>query len=145
MSRSPRLLVVEDNEGDIRLVQEALKRSDSPCEITVAKDGVQAMECLRQESGSVASPDLILLDLNLPLKDGREVLREIKQDDQLKHIPVLVFTSSRASEDILSSYRLHANCYLTKPSRMNEFFGLVESIEEFWTKRAQLPGLAADR
>jgi len=139
--RSPRLLVVEDNEGDVRLVQEALKYSNSPCELTVAKDGIEAIECLRLLAASATAPDLILLDLNLPLKDGREVLQEIKQDDDLKHIPVLVFTSSRAPEDVLSAYRLHANCYLAKPARMNEFFGLLASIEEFWTRLAHLPAL----
>jgi chemotaxis family two-component system response regulator Rcp1 len=142
MTRSPRLLVVEDNEGDVRLVQEALKHCKSPCELTVAKDGIQAIALLSGESGFAAPPDLILLDLNLPFKDGREVLSEIKKDDQLKHIPVLVFTSSRSPDDVLSAYRLHANCYLSKPARLDEFFDLVASIEEFWTRLAQLPALA---
>lgn len=142
MFRPAKVLVVEDNEGDIRLVQEALKQTKSPCQLTVVKDGVAALEHLRQEGGVTDRPDLILLDLNLPLKDGREVLREIKQDDELKHIPVLILTSSGSTEDVMTAYRLHANCYLTKPSRVNEFFSLLASIEDFWTKRAHLPVVA---
>lgn len=139
MVRPAKVLVIEDNEGDIRLVQEALKQAKSPCQLTIVKDGVAAIEHLRQESSVADRPDLILLDLNLPLKDGREVLREIKEDDELKHIPVLILTSSGSTDDVMTAYRLHANCYLTKPSRVNEFFSLLACIEEFWTKRAHLP------
>src|SRR5690348_9795065 len=114
MLRPAKVLVVEDNEGDIRLVQEALKQAKSSCQLTVVKDGVAAIEHLRQQRGASEHPDLILLDLNLPLKDGREVLREIKEDEELKHIPVLVLTSSGSADDVMTAYRLHANCYLTK-------------------------------
>jgi two-component system, chemotaxis family, response regulator Rcp1 len=135
MIRVINILVVEDNEGDIRLVREALKQAKIPCRIGIARDGVAAIENLRQG----ARPDLILLDLNLPRKDGREVLREIKQDPELQHIPVLVLTSSRAQEDIVNAYRLHANCYLAKPSRLDDYFSLLAAIEEFWTRVAHLP------
>jgi CheY-like chemotaxis protein len=126
------------------MVQEALKEIKSPCQLAVAKNGIEAIESLRQERGADPLPDLILLDLNLPLKDGRAVLREIKQDDQLKHIPVLIFTSSQAPDDVLAAYRLHANCYLTKPTRMSEFFALIASIEEFWTKLVQVAFIPAN-
>lgn len=139
-ARPARVLVVEDNDGDIRLVQEALKQIKSSCQLTIAKDGIAALEHLRQ---SAEQPDLILLDLNLPLKDGREVLQEIKQDHRLMHIPVVILTSSRAPEDVTTAYGMHANCYLSKPSRVNEFFSLLASVEQFWTRLAHLPRLAA--
>lgn len=142
MLRPAKVLLVEDNEGDILLLQEAFKQLKSPFQLMIAKNGVAAIDHLRQAGGSDGQPDLILLDLNLPLKDGREVLREIKGDDDLKHIPVLVLTSSRSPDDVMNAYRLHANCYLTKPSRLNELFSLLGSIEDFWTRRAHLPLLA---
>jgi len=142
MFRPAKVLVVEDNDGDIRLVQEALKQTQSTWQVSVVRDGIAAIEHLRHEPGARNPPDLILLDLNIPFKDGREVLREIKDDDNLKHIPVLILTSSCSPDDVMSAYRLHANCYLTKPARLNDLFSLVESIQEFWTRRAHLPLLA---
>jgi chemotaxis family two-component system response regulator Rcp1 len=136
------ILLVEDNPGDVRLTQEALKEAKVSNRLCVVEDGVAAMEFLRKE-GSYASaprPDLILLDLNLPRKDGREVLEEIKQDPGLMRIPVVVLTTSRAEEDILRTYDLHANCYVTKPVDLDQFITIVKSIEDFWLTIVRLPG-----
>ncbi len=135
------ILLVEDNPGDVRLTQEALKEAKVRNNLHVVEDGVEAMEFL-QRKGKYADaphPDLVLLDLNLPRKDGREVLEEIKADERLKRIPVVVLTTSRAEEDILRSYNLHANCYVNKPVDLDEFIKIVKSIEDFWLTIVKLP------
>ena len=135
------ILLVEDNPGDVRLTQEALKEAKVRNNLHVVEDGVEAMAFLKREGeyASAPLPDLILLDLNLPRKDGREVLEEIKQDDQLKRVPVVVLTTSQAEEDILRSYNLHANCYVNKPVDLDEFIKIVKSIEDFWLTIVKLP------
>jgi two-component system response regulator len=135
------ILLVEDNLGDIRLTQVALKDSRIANTLNVVKDGVEALAYLRREGQyeNAARPDMILLDLNLPRKDGREVLEEIKTDDSLKRIPVVVLTTSSADEDILRSYNLHANCFITKPVDLNSFVTIVKSIEHFWFQIVKLP------
>ena len=137
------IFLIEDNRGDIRLIQEALKSADTPCDIAVARDGVEAMAYLRREGEfeQAILPDLILLDLNLPKKDGREVLAEIKTDPDLKHIPVVVLTTSRNEEDICNSYDLHVNCYISKSRNLAQLFTIIQGIEEFWLKTATLPNL----
>ena len=135
------ILLVEDNPGDVRLTIEALKEAKVRNRLSVAKDGVEALAFLRRE-GSYADavrPDLILLDLNLPRKDGREVLSEIKGDASLRSIPVVILTTSRADQDILRSYELHANCYITKPVDLDQFITVVKSIESFWLTIVTLP------
>lgn len=134
------IFLIEDNRGDIRLIQEALKSSAIICDVVVARDGVEAMTYLQQggETGAVR-PDLILLDLNLPRKDGREVLAEIKADPALKHIPIIVLTTSRNEEDICKSYDLHVNCYISKSRNLADLFKIVRGIEEFWLETATLP------
>lgn len=138
---SVEILLVEDNLGDIRLTQVALKDSRIANTLNVVKDGVEALAFLRREPPYENStrPDLILLDLNLPRKDGREVLQEIKSDDELKRIPVVVLTTSSADEDIVRSYNLHANCFITKPVDLNSFVTIVKSIEHFWFQIVSLP------
>src|SRR5579859_7286335 len=139
-ARPVEILMVEDNPGDVRLTQEALKEGRLWNHLTVTKDGMEAMEYLRR-SGRFAKasfPDLILLDLNLPKKDGREVLAEIKSDEKLKLIPVVILTTSRAEEDIVKSYKLHANCYITKPVDFPQFTSVVRSIEDFWFSVVEL-------
>jgi chemotaxis family two-component system response regulator Rcp1 len=135
------ILLIEDNPGDVRLMLEAFKEGKVLCQINVVEDGVEAMKYLNREDGysETSRPDLIMLDLNLPIKDGREVLREIKSDEELKRIPVVVLTTSSAEEDILRSYNLHANCYITKPVDLEQFFKLVHSIENFWLTVVKLP------
>jgi two-component system, chemotaxis family, response regulator Rcp1 len=135
------ILLVEDNPGDVRLTREALRGGKVINELTVVSDGVEALEFLRQEGRYVnaSRPDLILLDLNLPRKDGREVLAEIKEDPDLKRIPVVVITSSKAEEDVLKSYDLHANCFVTKPVDFEQFVAVVKSIENFWMGIVKLP------
>lgn len=135
------ILLVEDNPGDVRLAKEALKESKMKNAIHVAEDGMQAMAFLRREGkyADVPHPDLVLLDLNLPRKDGREVLAEIKNDDDLKRIPVVILTVSSAEEDILKTYNLHANCYITKPIDLDQFIKVVKSIEDFWLTIVKLP------
>lgn len=135
------ILLVEDNRGDIRLIQEALKKTAAQCEVAIARDGMEAMAYLRQdgEFAGAVRPDLILLDLNLPKKDGREVLAEIKADPSLKHIPIIVLTTSRNEEDIFKSYDLHVNCYISKSRNLSELFKIVRGIEEFWLETATLP------
>ncbi|WAL60852.1 response regulator [Thermocoleostomius sinensis] len=135
------IFLVEDNRGDIRLIQEALKTTATLCEMVIARDGMEAMAYLRQdgEHQNAVRPDLILLDLNLPKKDGREVLAEIKADPQLRHIPVVVLTTSRNEEDILKSYDLHVNCYISKSRNLSQLFKIVRGIEKFWLETATLP------
>ncbi len=135
------ILLVDDNAGDIRLAQEALKESKIRNTIYVAKDGVQAMDFLlrRGTHAGAPRPDLVLLDLNLPRKDGREVLAEIKANPDLKRIPVVILTISKSEEDILKSYDLHANCYITKPIDLHQFMRVVRSIEDFWLTIVKLP------
>jgi chemotaxis family two-component system response regulator Rcp1 len=140
-SRPVEILLVEDNPGDVRLTREALKEGKVRNNLHVAPDGVEALRFLRREGeyAQAVRPDLILLDLNLPKKDGREVLEEIKADPALKSIPVVILTSSSAEQDILRSYRLHANCYVTKPVDLDEFITVVRSIENFWFTIVKLP------
>ncbi len=135
------ILLVEDNPGDVRLTKEALKDAKVLNEIYVAKDGVEAMEFLRKQGQftEAPNPDMILLDLNLPRKDGREVLAEIKKDPKLKHIPVIVLTTSKADEDIIKTYNLHANAYITKPVDLNRFVEIIHALEEFWFTIVKLP------
>lgn len=140
------ILLVEDNPGDIRLTKEALKEGKISNTLNIVMDGVEAMTFLRQEGKYVDAkrPDIILLDLNLPKKDGREVLQEIKSDPSLKRIPVVILTTSRAEEDIIKSYDLHANCYITKPVDFEKFVNVVKSIENFWFTVVHLPRSAGD-
>ncbi|MEH2050657.1 response regulator [Nostoc sp.] len=135
------IFLVEDNKADIRLIQEALKNSSVPHEVVTVKDGIDAMAYLRQEGeyANAPRPDLILLDLNLPKKDGREVLAEIKTDPVLKRIPVVVLTTSKNEDDIIESYNLHVNCYITKSRNLNQLFQIVKSIEDFWLSTVTLP------
>ena len=135
------ILLVEDNPGDVRLAEEALKESKVHNNMFVVKDGVEAMEFLRRRGkyANVPRPDLILLDLNLPRKSGREVLAEVKTDDSLKRIPVVVLTVSRDEQDILRAYDLHANCYITKPIDFEQFIKITKTIEEFWLTIVRLP------
>lgn len=135
------ILMVEDNPGDIRLTQEALKENKMNNNLHVVKDGMEAMAFLHHEREyeSAPRPDLILLDLNLPRKDGRQVLAEIKGDPALKRIPVVILTTSQAEEDILKSYSLHANCFVTKPVDLDQFMKVVQSIEHFWITIVKLP------
>ncbi len=135
------ILLVEDNPGDVRLAKEALKESKVKNKLFVVEDGVEAMAFLRQqgEYAGAPRPDLILLDLNLPRKSGREVLAEVKTDESLKRIPVVVLTVSRAEEDILKCYNHHANCYITKPLNFDQFMEVTKSIEDFWLTIVKLP------
>jgi chemotaxis family two-component system response regulator Rcp1 len=135
------ILLVEDNAGDIRLAQEALKQTKMINLLFAVTDGRQALAFLRrqEEYAGAARPDLILLDLNLPKKDGRRVLAEIKADPDLRRIPVVILTSSAAEEDILKTYNLHANCFVTKPVDFDRFMDVVRSIENFWVSIVKLP------
>jgi chemotaxis family two-component system response regulator Rcp1 len=135
------IFLVEDNKADVRLIQEALKNSSVSHQVVTVRNGVDAMAYLRREGeyAEALRPDLILLDLNLPRKDGREVLAEIKADPQLKRIPVVVLTTSRNEEDIAQSYELHVNCYITKSRNLSELFKIVKGIEEFWLETVTLP------
>ena len=135
------ILLVEDNPADVRLTQEALKEGKVYNNLHWAKDGVEALDFLRRKGKfeGAPRPDIILLDLNLPKKDGREVLQDIKNDDKLKRIPVVILTTSKAEEDVLKSYNLHANCYVTKPVDVSEFIDKVRSIEDFWLTIVKLP------
>ena len=139
--RPAEVLLVEDNPGDARLTLEALKEGKVLNRVSVVPDGVEAMAFLRRQGpyADVPRPDLILLDLNLPKKDGREVLAEIKADPGLKRIPVVILTTSQAEEDIARTYDLHANCYVTKPVDLDKFLEVVRSIEDFWLAFVQLP------
>ena len=133
-SRPVEILLVDDNPADVALTQEAFLENKLCNNLNVVNDGVEAMDYLRKRGqyASVPTPDIILLDLNLPRKDGREVLAEIKADDGLKHIPVIILTVSRDEKDILESYRLHANCYISKPVKFEDFAEIVRSLENFW-------------
>jgi chemotaxis family two-component system response regulator Rcp1 len=135
-----KLLLVEDCPSDVWLIKEALKQANLPVQISVAEDGVAAMEYMRQVSeGKAARPDMILLDLNLPRKNGREVLAELKASPLHRSTPVLVMSSSHDEDDIRECYRLNANCYIMKPANLDNYFEVVRSIEEFWFMVAKLP------
>jgi chemotaxis family two-component system response regulator Rcp1 len=135
------ILLVEDNPGDVRLTKEALKDAKVKNNLHPVGDGVEAMAFLHQQGQYADSPrpDVILLDLNLPKKDGREVLAEIKEDPKLKRIPVVIVTTSKAEQDIVQTYDLHANCYINKPVDFNQFIKVVKSIEDFWLTIVKLP------
>ncbi len=135
------ILLVEDNPGDVRLTREAFKEAKMRNNLHAVGDGVEAMEFLRREGeyASASRPDLILLDLNLPRKDGREVLAEVKADPELRRIPVVILTTSKAEEDIAKTYDLHANCYITKPVDFDRFIEVVKQIEGFWLTVVKLP------
>jgi two-component system, chemotaxis family, response regulator Rcp1 len=135
------ILLVEDNPGEVQLTQEAFRTADSSIHLQVALDGVEAMPRLRREGpyADARRPDLILMDLNLPNMDGREVLAQIKADENLKTIPILILAASEAEADISKSHELHANCYLTKPVQLKAFEHLVRSINDFWLSKVELP------
>ena len=139
--RAIEILLVEDNPGDVRLTIEGLNEAKVRNNLNVARDGVEALEFLRRQGqfAEAVRPDLILLDLNLPRIDGREVLAEVKSDPDLKTIPVVVLTTSSAEQDILRSYELQANCYITKPVDLEQFIKVVRSIEDFWLTIVTLP------
>ena len=140
-TRTIEILLVEDNPGDVRLTMEGLKGATASHNLSVVEDGVEAMALLRREGkyADAHRPDLILLDLNLPRMDGREVLAEIKTDEELRRIPVVILTTSDAEEDIVKLYDLHANCYITKPLDLEQFLEVVRSIEHFWLSAVKLP------
>ena len=135
------ILLVEDNPADIRLTEEALKENKLKVNLYTAMDGVEAMAFLRKENkyATMPTPDLILLDLNMPRKDGREVLKEVKEDPILKSIPIVVLTISQAEEDVLLTYKYHVNCYIRKPLDLNNFIDVVKAIESFWLTIVTLP------
>jgi two-component system, chemotaxis family, response regulator Rcp1 len=135
------ILLVEDSPGDARLTMEALKEAKVLNHITVVEDGVEAMAFLRREGehSRAPRPDLVLLDLNLPKKDGREVLAEVKADPALAQIPIVVLTTSQAEKDIAQSYELHANCYITKPVDLDQFMQVIKAVESFWLTVVRLP------
>jgi len=135
------ILLVEDSPADVRLTQEALKEEKLHMNLHVVGDGVEAMQFLHRQGKfqTAVRPDLILLDLNLPKKDGREVLKEMKSEDALKSIPVVILTVSKAEEDVLKTYNLHANCYITKPLDLEQFSHVVKSIKDFWLTIVKLP------
>jgi CheY-like chemotaxis protein len=139
--RAIELLLVEDSEPDVRLTQEALREAKVKNRLWVVEDGVEALDFLKRQGryADVPRPDLILLDLNLPRKDGRKVLEEIKADESLKRIPVVILTTSKNEEDVLKAYNLYANCYITKPVDFNRFMDVVKSIEDFWLTVVRLP------
>ena len=139
--RPVQILLVEDNPGDVGLTLEALKEATLPNKLTVVKNGADALSLLRRQGqhAGAARPDLILLDLNLPKKDGRKVLAEIKGDANLKRIPVVILTTSEDEQDVLESYNLHANCYIVKPLDLDRFITVVKSIEDFWLRIVVLP------
>src|SRR5262245_25712536 len=140
-SRSIEILLIEDNPGDARLAREALRDAKVANNLSWVADGVEAMSFLRREGqySTAPRPDLILLDLNLPRKDGREVLSAIKADERLKRIPVVILTTSQAEEDILKAYHLNANCYISKPVDLDQFIKVVKTIEDFWLTIVKLP------
>ncbi len=141
MGRPIEVLLVEDSPGDVRLTEEALKEGKVRNNLNVVMDGVEAMAYLRREGryASAIRPDIVLLDLNMPKKDGREVLAEMKSDHRLRRIPVVILTTSEAEQDILKTYDLHANCYITKPVDLDQFISLVKSVEDFWLTIVKLP------
>jgi two-component system response regulator len=140
-SKPIEILLVEDNSGDARLAREALRDAKVRNNLTWISDGTEALAFLRREGKyhRAARPDLILLDLNLPRKDGREVLTEIKADDKFRRIPVVILTTSQAEEDVLRAYHLNANCYITKPVDLDQFMKVVKTIEDFWLTIVKLP------
>ncbi|MDH3445590.1 MAG: response regulator [Deltaproteobacteria bacterium] len=140
------ILLVEDNAGDIRLALEAFKEAELPKHVNVVRDGVEALAYLRREGvyNRAPRPDLVLLDLNMPKMDGREVLRDVKSDPELKMIPIIVLTTSVAPTDIVRSYDLHANCYIQKPADYDEFLDLVRQIETLWFDVIQLPPITRE-
>ncbi len=142
--KAAKILLIEDNPGDIRLTQEAFKDSKIPIELSVVTDGVEAIDFLRKRNkySNAETPELVLLDLNLPKKDGREVLEDIKADSDLRRIPVIVLTTSVAESDIKQSYNLHANCYINKPVDFDAFSKVIELIEDFWLSTVILPSYA---
>ncbi len=135
------VLLVEDSPGDVRLTREALAEGKVRNNLNVVSDGVEAMAYLRREGkyANAVRPDIVLLDLNMPRKDGREVLAEMKADENLKRIPVVILTTSEAEQDIVRTYNLHANCYLTKPVDLDQFISIVRSVEDFWLTIVKLP------
>jgi len=139
--RPVEILLIEDNPGDIRLTIESFKESKIANKLNIVEDGIEAINYLRKKGKfkDEPLPDIIILDLNLPKKSGREVLAEIKEDKILKHIPVVVFTTSKAEMDILKSYELHANCYISKPLNIKQFIKIVKAIEYFWFSIVKLP------
>jgi CheY-like chemotaxis protein len=141
MGKSIEVLLVEDNPADVRLTLEAFKESKVETHLSVVEDGIEALAFLRREGKYVNAPrpDLILLDLNIPRKNGRTLLAEIKEEENLRSIPVVVLTTSQAESDILTTYRYHANCYITKPVDFELFVKVVKSIENFWFKTVELP------
>jgi chemotaxis family two-component system response regulator Rcp1 len=145
--RPAEILLVEDNEGDVRLTMEALRDAKVVNHLNVTRDGVEATDFLyrRGPYAHAPRPDLILLDLNLPRKDGREVLAEIKADADLRQIPVVVLTTSEAEEDLACAYGLHANCYLNKPVDFDRFLNVIQAIETFWLSMVKLPGYEEKR
>ena len=140
-TRPVNILLIEDNPGDIRLTEEAFFECEINVNLTAVMDGVEAIKYLNKvgKFEKASSPDLILLDLNLPKKDGREVLKEIKTDPQLKRIPVIVLTTSNAEQDILRTYNLHANGFINKPVDFDRFFDIIQKIKDFWLSTAVLP------
>ena len=140
-SKTVEILLIEDNPGDARLAREALRDAKVRNNLSWVPDGVEGMAYLRREGkySQSARPDLILLDLNLPRKDGREVLSEIKADENLRRIPVVILTTSQAEEDIVRAYHLNANCYITKPVDLEQFMKVVKTIEDFWLTIVKLP------
>ncbi len=136
-----KILLIEDNPGDVRLTMEAFKEGNLNIDLSVVTDGVEAIDYLRKQAPfeSATQPDIILLDLNLPKKDGREVLEDIKSDPELRRIPVIVLTTSIAETDITKSYNLHANCYINKPVDYDSFSRVIKNIEEFWLSTVLLP------
>lgn len=141
MNKTVDILLVEDNPADIRLTMEAFKDGKFLNSINVVTDGEEALHYLGKKGkhSNAARPDLILLDINLPKKDGKEVLREIKNDENLKSIPVIILTTSKAEEDVLRTYNLHANCFITKPVELDKFLQVIKSIEDFWLTIVKLP------
>jgi chemotaxis family two-component system response regulator Rcp1 len=135
------ILLIEDNPGDVRLAIETFKDAKIHNQVNVVPDGVEAMAYLRKQGkyANATRPDVILLDLNMPRKDGREVLKEVKEDPDLRRIPVVILTMSQAEQDILKSYDLHANCYISKPVDLTQFNKVVQSIENFWFMIVKLP------
>jgi len=141
--KSIHILLVEDNKGDVLLTTEALEESKVPNTISVARNGKDAINYMYKTNGfeNSVTPDLILLDVNLPFKNGHEVLETIKNDESLKHIPVIMLTTSTSERDISLSYKHHANCYITKPMEVNDFFEAIKSIENFWMQTVRLPNI----
>ncbi|MGZ7108191.1 MAG: response regulator [Methanobacterium sp.] len=139
---SVKILLVEDNPADARLVKEVFKYFKIKNELIIVEDGLEAMKFLKNEEeySDVSKPDIILLDLNLPRKDGREVLKEIKMDETLKLIPVVILTTSIDEDDIISTYENNANCYITKPVDLDQFISVINSIQDFWLNKVKLPG-----